>query len=105
MTSPIPIEMEPWQWLYLAIVAVAGLRCLAPAVSAIQGSAPMWLMAPATLGMLSMHAYGLGFTFLLHVLLLMSAAPLGASALAALFTLGSVVLFVSPAVARCMRHI
>ncbi len=95
MTSawPYPLHMESWQWLYLALIAMAGLRLLGIAISSMEShhGLPTWLLVPAALGIVLMHPYCWIATFAFHVVLLGS-APIGASIIACIATIGSVFL-------------
>jgi hypothetical protein len=84
--------MEAWQWLYLAILAMAFPRFLAASMVPIlsdRAKIPVWLAIPTALGILSLHPCTWVLWFGLHVLLPDWGAPIGAQVLAGLVTAAS----------------
>ncbi len=82
--------IEVWQWLYLVVIGLSAMSLFVPiAVAERESDIPTWIIVPGILGILiGMTHWGLIFLFYLHLRLLASPAPIGASIVAFIFSVG-----------------
>lgn len=86
--------VEPWQWLYLGLILLSAALLFLPITlfefQRFRSATPAWMMIVGLFAMLAWFTpYGWALVLFLHLELLASTAPISASILTMLFSIGT----------------
>ena len=93
----VDVLMMDWQWLYLVIICFSAMPLFIPIGTDILNrgfDVPIYILIPADLAILIMMPWGWLGLFMLHLCLFISPAPIGASIVAILFSVGCFYLWI-----------